>query len=369
MSKTNPFPSRRSLLGIGWRSLAAAGIAGSLPQLRATASGDRSLVCIYLVGGSDGNNLIVPLDKAQYTAYAGMRQGLAIGADDLLPVRGVKNPGEYGFHPALGELRDLYNRGVLGVVANVGSFQAKAGHPYDSMAFLRGGYMTPGFAAAQSGLKVSDTDRALTTDHGVSVVHLDGRRAVENRRQIVQAAGAVHFRTTFPPNTLGRALQEVAGLIHGARANAMRRTVITVPMGGFDTHGAQAQIQSNMFRELSSGIAAFYSAMEETGVARDVTVFTDSEFGRSLAPNAEGGTNHGWGNHHLVIGGAVLGGDVYGTFPDMMSAARDANGGWVPTTSRDQYLATLASWAGMSDPDVSRAFPRLNGDRNLGFLA
>jgi uncharacterized protein (DUF1501 family) len=140
-------------------------------------------------------------------------------------------------------------------------------------------------------------------------------------------------------------------------------------MGGFDALRGQAGIQPYLFRELSSAMAAFYAANEERGSARDVTTFTDSEFGRSLSSNAANGTGVGWGNHHLVMGGSVLGGDIYGTFPDMATAARDANGGWVPTTSHDQYLATLAGWAGTPYSELARAFPRLNGDANLGFLA
>ena len=99
------------------------------------------------------------------------------------------------------------------------------------------------------------------------------------------------------------------------------------------------------------------------GTARDVTTFTDSEFGRSLSPNKTKGTDHGWGNHQLVMGSSVLGGDIYGTFPEMATAARDARSGWVPTTSRDDYLATLAGWAGTPYK------ARLNGGATLGFMA
>jgi uncharacterized protein (DUF1501 family) len=369
MLESKIFPSRRSVLGIGWRSLTAAGIAGSLPQISHAAAGDRALVCLYLLGGYDGNSLLVPLDKSQYSAYAGIRGRLALSTDELLPVRAIKNPGEYGFHPALGELRDLYNLGALAVVANVGSPQPVPGHRYDSMAFLQGGSFTPAFAAAYSGSTISDGDSALTTNRGVSMVRLDGVRTLPHRPQIESAAGAVKFRTSFPPTAAGRALRQVAGLIQGARSTGLRRTVFTVPVGGFDTHREQVEAQASLFRELSSAIGAFYAALDESGMAREVTLFTDSEFGRSLAPNAAGGTNHGWGNHHLVVGGAVLGDDIYGTFPDMVSSARDANGGWVPTTSRDQYLSTLAKWAGMSDPEITRTFPTLGGERNLGFLS
>ena len=107
---------------------------------------------------------------------------------------------------------------------------------------------------------------------------------------------------------------------------------------------------------------------EEAGFADKVTVFTESEFGRTVSPVSHSGSGDGWGNHHLVMGGSVLGHDIYGTFPDMVTAERDADGGWVPTTSREQYLSTLANWAGVPYSDLQGAFPRLRGNANLGFM-
>lgn len=352
MSDRNRFPSRRRLVELGWRTLALAGAAGALPRASGAAeSSDRILVCIYLIGGNDGDNLVVSLDRAQYDAYVRIRGPLALSTKELLPVRAVTNSGEYGFHPAMGELRDLYNRGVLGVVSNVGSArlaEPRSSHRYDSMAFLPGGYMTPGFAGP---------GRALTTNRGVSMVPLDGMGAGHDHARLLQAAGAARFRTQFPDTSLGRALKEVASLIQASVTSGIRRPLFTATMGGFDTHGGQAEAQPSLFRELSGAMAALYSATEEMGVARDVTAFTDSEFGRSLRPNAGRGTDHGWGNHQLVMGGSVLGGDIHGKFPEMIAAPSE--GGWVPTTSRDEYLATLAGWGGM----------RWKGAGSLGFMA
>jgi uncharacterized protein (DUF1501 family) len=177
------------------------------------------------------------------------------------------------------------------------------------------------------------------------------------------------LQTQFPDTSLGRALKQVAGLIQTSRSSGVRRSLFTVTMGGFDTHRAEADKQSALFRELSGAMGAFYSATEEMGVARSVTAFTESEFGRTLGPNKALGTEHGWGNHQLVMGRSVLGGDIFGTFPDMIGAARDAAGGWVPTTSREEYLASLASWAGMSNSDIASAFPQLASAASLGFMA
>jgi uncharacterized protein (DUF1501 family) len=365
-------PSRRSVLEIGWRSLALAGVAG-LPQVsRAAQPNGRILVCIYLTGGNDGNNLIVPLDRSQYQAYAAARGELAVPAADLLPIRAVKNPAQYGFHPSLAELQDLYNLGALAVVANVGSpltADTRSRHELDSMAYLPGGHLTLEFAARRAGVTITNSGAAFTTGRGVSMVSMEGSPAGPRSQELARAANLVKLRTEFPNNGVGRALKDIAGLIQGASANGIRSPLFTTTMGGFDTHQAQGETQPTLFRNLSSAMAAFYQATQEMGISQDVTVFTDSEFGRSLQPNSSHGTDHGWGNHQIVMGAAVLGGDVYGQFPDIATAARDSSGGWVPTTSRDLYLATLANWAGVPHSELYRAFPRLNGTANLGFLA
>ena len=129
-------------------------------------------------------------------------------------------------------------------------------------------------------------------------------------------------------------------------------------MGGF--HSSKPGELHALFGELSGAMGAFYAATEELGIAGDVTAFTDSEFGRSLFPNNSGGTGRGWGNHHLVMGKSVLGGDIYGEFPDVAAAALDPAEGWVPTTSHERYLGTLSGWVGLPDS---------GWERNLGFMA
>lgn len=359
--------SRRSVLG-----LAAAGIATKLEKIaQAAAPQDRVLVCVYLLGGNDGNNLIVPLERGQYQAYAQLRGPLALAAEDLLPVQATRNSGAYGFHPALGELRDLYNQGVLAVVANVGSLDhhdPRKGHPYDSVAFLDNGTFTLAFAAARAGLKVTDKGGALVTSRGVTMVSLDGGASPAAHQEMIRAARAVRFRSQFPSTAISNSLKEVAGLIQAARGGGVRNPVFTIPIGGFDTRAAQLETQGSLLRELSAGMAAFYAAAQEAGIADKVTVFTESEFGRTISPVNNSGSGDGWGNHHLVMGTSVLGHDIYGTFPDMLTAERNADGGWVPTTSREQYLSTLVNWAGVPYSDLQRAFPRLKGNANLGFM-
>ena len=351
--------SRRALLEIGWMALA--GIMGRTP-LSAASAGDRALVCIYLVGGNDGNNLVVPLDSGQYNAYAALRGELALPATGLLPVRAAATQSNYGLHPAMGELQGLFEQGALAVVANVGAPREGAGKPqhrYDSLGFWPGGYL------------MLPIGTPIGVFSGVGVSALGGAPAPGRTASLEKqaAAAADSLRTPFPDTGIGKALRSAAGLILASDASGIGRPTLMATMGGFDTHAGQLVQQQACFAELSAAMAAFYAATIEAGIARQVTVFTDSEFGRSLQPNAAHGTDHGWGNHQLVMGGAVLGGDVYGQFPDMLASARDANGGWAPTTPRDRYLSTLALWAGMPFNETSRRYPQARTAASMGFLA
>jgi uncharacterized protein (DUF1501 family) len=140
---------------------------------------------------------------------------------------------------------------------------------------------------------------------------------------------------------------------------------------GFDTHTNQLQLHPLLLGALSAALFAFQSALEELGVAQDVTTCTLSEFGRSLSSNGKG-TDHGWGSVQLVLGGSVQGGDLYGTMPDLAPDGPDDLGGGriLPTTAVEQYAATLGAWLGLSGPTLAQTFPNLGnfGAANLGFL-
>ena len=178
--------------------------------------------------------------------------------------------------------------------------------------------------------------------------------------------------TVFPRSQLGIQLQTVARLIAARDNLAMRRQLFFVAAGGFDTHHDQRAVQPGLFADVSESLAAFYGATVELGVAEKVTAFTQSDFGRTLTSNG-GGTDHGWGGNQVVLGGAVRGGRLYGRYPELTAGGpEDVGGGrFIPSTSADQYGATLARWFGIVDADLGIVAPNLENFtvRDLGFLA
>ena len=172
---------------------------------------------------------------------------------------------------------------------------------------------------------------------------------------------------------IARQLQTAAQLIEARAQTQLKRQVFYVQQGGYDTHGNQVADQGRLLGELSQAIDAFQNAMAALGLASNVTTFTLSEFGRTWKPASNQGTDHGWGNYHFVVGGAVRGGDFYGKPPTRVLNGPDDLGGdgrWIPTTSTDQYGATLARWFGIAEGDLPYVFPNLAAfaNTNLGFM-
>jgi uncharacterized protein (DUF1501 family) len=179
------------------------------------------------------------------------------------------------------------------------------------------------------------------------------------------------FATQFPGTQTAARLAMVAKLIAISQGLGLKRQVFFVQLGGWDMHGSQASAYGPLLAELSGAMNAFYNATIELGVANQVTTFTASDFGRTYIPNATG-TDHGWGNHQMIMGGAVQGGDIYGKMQSLTVGADDdtGRGRWIPTTSVDEYNATLATWFGVSAGNLSTVLPNIGrfAKPNLGFL-
>ena len=442
--------SRREFLREAIRSVSAAGALGAMGkfgEMNALAAGNgyQALVCIYLAGGNDGHNMVVPVTTAQqnYGLYATGRGGLALPQATLLQVPNGSDT--YGFHSKLPELRNLYLQGKAAVVSNVGmlvkpidrnlyntnnsaiipnalfshSDQSSqwqtaiptglgstgwGGRISDLLAPLNSGATFPTMTS-MSGSSLFVTGQqtfAATVPAGgasmlqarnqASAVGLQQLLQFDNGLQLVQAANTTMTRgvsyanalnsalngvtlaTPFPAgSSLGVQLQTVAKIIKVRSTLGLSRQIFFCSLGGFDTHGSQLQIQDALLQELSQCMGAFYAATQELLAEQMVTTFTASEFGRTLTPNSNGGTDHAWGSHHFVVGGAVQGGKFYGQFPTLaLGSQTDANnrGTLIPTTSVDQYGATMAQWFGVDPANVASIFPCVGNfaTSNLGML-
>jgi uncharacterized protein (DUF1501 family) len=454
------------------RAAAAGGIAyafGRTPgTVYAQAAGTggfsdyKALVCLFLFGGNDSWNMVVPTSAAEYNAYSRSRGGgtassLAIDQSALLPITlATQNQAgqAFGFHPSMAGARDLFAAGKLAIMANVGPLlapttktqyqqAATTGHPLPPQLFshndqqdqwhsLRGkAVVKSGWAgrladvlnaqtgAQQLSLNVSlagqtffqageiarpyvmgATGATTFQGFGAAGVPLARRTAFENvvrasygtvyerafatvQQRAVQfadrvntaLAGARNFAAlpdagaTLSP--LQTQLRTVAKMIDVRSTLSMSRQVFFVSTGGFDSHDDQVADQPGLLANVSASIKSFYDALTEMGMEGSVTLFTHSDFGRTLTSNGDG-SDHAWGGVQLVAGGAVRGGNMYGQYPVLeTNGVQDVGGGrLIPTTSADQYAATLASWFGVADADLPKVAPSIGNftQRNLGFM-
>ncbi|MDP3737214.1 MAG: DUF1501 domain-containing protein [Hyphomonadaceae bacterium] len=197
-------------------------------------------------------------------------------------------------------------------------------------------------------------------------------RAISNAGLVESALAAQPALTTaFPGTPLGAQARMVARMIGTRNQVAQKRQVFFISSGGWDTHNTLIEEHPGRLQELDGAISALYAATAEMGVANNVTIFTASEFGRCLQHNGRG-SDHGWGGHHFIVGGAVQGRRIYGSWPTVaLGGAEDAgNGALIPTTALDEYGATLARWFGASTAQQNTVMPNLSrfSRPNLGFL-
>jgi uncharacterized protein (DUF1501 family) len=218
----------------------------------------------------------------------------------------------------------------------------------------------------------------LQFDSGLSLVQADNTITSNayNYAKILTAATASlpGLQTAFPTgNALASQLKQIAQIIQARAALGVSRQIFFAGIGNFDTHSNQLADQGTLLTAISPALAAFYQATKELGVSSNVTTFTMSDFSRTFQPNSNTGSDHAWGSHHIVLGGAVKGGLMYGTFPTLALNGPDdsgTNGRWVPTTGSVQYAATLASWFGVSPTQMPTIFPNIGSfsTMNLGFV-
>jgi uncharacterized protein (DUF1501 family) len=218
----------------------------------------------------------------------------------------------------------------------------------------------------------------LQFDSGLSLVQADNtitKNAYGYAQTLTSATASVSpLQTVFPANNaLASQLKQIAQIIQVRAALGVSRQIFFASLGNFDTHAGQLTIQGGLLAELSPALAAFYAATQELGVASNVTTFTMSDFSRTFQPNSNTGTDHAWGSHHIVLGGAVKGGLMYGTFPTLALGGPDdsgSNGRWVPTTGSVQYAATLAQWFGVTSAQLPMIFPNIGSfsTSKLGFV-
>ena len=463
-------PSRRRLLA---GALGLGGLAALAPLRSARAADFKALVCVFLYGGNDGMNTVVPLDATRYAAYAKVRAGLALPQGSL----GRLGSSDFGLHPSMAALNPLFAAGRMAVQFNVGPLYApltQAQYRADSGKTV----LTPPSLFSHSDQQVlwesASTDAQSRTGWGgrasallglpspvISVggnghfglsdlaaplvvpgpgdgfgaaglaaadvswkpnaLKLDAVKALADQSADTDLAGAFQQQqrdafalseqlgplvkrkpgeagsnaavdAAFAPlivngnvsTRLGRQLYQTAKLLDVRATLGGSRQIYFAQLGGFDTHGNQvgtdalSGTHAALLKELSDALACFQAALTGLGLAESVTTFTQSDFGRTFKPNNSSGTDHAWGNHHLVLGGAVKGG-FYGSYPtlavggpdDAAVNAWEEQGRWIPTSSVDQYAATLLGWMGASAGQLDTLLPNLanfGSARTLGFV-
>jgi uncharacterized protein (DUF1501 family) len=241
---------------------------------------------------------------------------------------------------------------------------------------------TPGLMGfdntAPSTARLQALQQLLTLDTGASLIQsassITSNSLADSAILSAALAGGGTLTTQFPTTTsIGAQLLQVAKILQVRSALGLKRQIFFCSLGGFDTHSNQIATQQLLFSQLSPALNAFYLATKELGIDQQVTTFTMSDFSRTFQPATDGGTDHAWGGIQMMVGGAVKGGDIYGTLPVFtLGGPNDvgSNGRWIPTTALDQYGATLASWFGVPAADLAGVFPNLANftTKNLGFV-
>ncbi len=446
----------------------------------AVPSDYRALVCIFLSGGNDGNNSVIPnhsdANVSNYAAYSAARatQGLALAQNTLLPVA-VPRIGNltYGLHPSFGTvtgginpgIHPLWATGKMAAVTNIGTLVSPmtraqyqngsvprpmnlfshndqvnqhqncrsdtltltgwGGRISDKMTLTDNPNRLVPTLSSLNGTQlftIGETTQPLTLAPAPTALSnvlalvgynntpvtnarfdaLNAALSLDTNQEMVTAANQIQRQAlnisrslnnnsevtvTFPNNDIGNQLKQVARMIKTRAVLGVNRQIFFCTLTGFDTHTGQLLNQANLFSQLSQSMRAFYDEMTAQSLGDKVTQFTMSDFCRTFNPGGSGlnvGSDHAWANHSFMVGDSVIGGNFYGMntsngtpFPTLVQNGPDdadsgsaARGRWIPTTSVEQYAATLANWFGLQTADTSYVFPNLRNftTTNLGFM-
>ena len=420
-------------------------LAGSVAAAEPGPGEYRALVCLFLSGGNDSFNMLVPRGASEYAEYALVRQDLALPAagspGGILPINPTNVGGmQFGVHPNMPELQALFEAGHAAFVANVGTLiehvtkaqvdaglanlplglfshsdqieqwqtslpNARtgvgwAGRMGDLLKSLnatekvsmnvslagsnvwQSGLSTFEYAITSNGaVGMTGYQSGYVTNGGLSQIRsgaVDGQLAntysnlfaqtfATSKRNALEAYDLFSSATatpppgTFPGSSLGQQLRRVAQTIAGRVALGMTRQTFFVSVGGWDHHDEVILNQQTMLADVSAAVGAFYDSLTQLGVQNQVTLFTASDFGRTLTSNGRG-SDHAWGGNHFVVGGDVDGKKIYGQFPSLYedNPLDVGRGRLIPTTSVDEYFAELALWLGVNKSSLPLVLPNIN---------
>ena len=400
----------------------------------------RALVCVFLYGGNDAYSMLIPYSQGEYNSYANTRRNLAIPRSQVIPITPDNSqPADYGLHPELSDVADLFAQKKLSFVNNVGTLieptsqadyvnnrvalppqlfshndqqnfvmSLQATKPQQGWASRMAELMMDANGSTQLAMNISlsgantfqmggaqapytlsaggvseywsvrpqssepwDVNRVAAyrkiLDQNHSHLFSQAFADTQNRSlslglQVSTALDTVSpLATEFDQSSrLSSSLRMVANLIAARSSLGMNRQIFFVGIGDYDTHGDQNNRYPVLMRELNHSVRSFYNAMVELGVSDKVTTFTASDFGRTLTSNGDG-TDHGWGSHQMVMGDAIDGGKFFGNMPELVIGSNDdiGEGRIIPTTSMDQYAASLAGWYGLAGSQITETFPNL----------
>lgn len=403
------------------------------------AGGDyKALVCVLLSGGNDSFNMVIPRSNAEYNEYAQVRSNQAILQGSILPIDPLTNDGrDFGLHPQLTGMQQLFQNGNAAIVSNVGTLvepvsktQVQNGTGNVPLGLFSHSDQVMHWQTALPqdrsdqgwGGRVADIMKSLNTNNDVSMnISLGGNNVFQRGDTVLEYAinndgGVAIFgwnepvpffnllneditdmvnkeyedlfkdsykgtlkrsidsnelfnaaiedvppmQTQFANDQFAQDLRMVADSIAARDTLGAKRQIFFVELGGFDNHDELLNNHGLLMARLDSALSSFYAATEELGVSDCVTTFTISDFARTLTSNGNG-TDHAWGGNAIVMGGAVKGKEIYGTYPELVLGSNLELGGGVlvPTTSADLYFAELALWYGISPNDLSLVLPNI----------